>query len=232
MNILIVEDEARIAKRIERMTREYFGTKLQSLSYNSSLQEAKHTIAHQPLDLVLLDLNLNGDHGFDLLETAVASSFHTIIISAYRDQALTAFEYGVLDVVPKPFNQERLAQAFTRGLKRENPTAEALKVLAVKKRGRIQLIPIEKLRYAKGAGAYTELFLTDGTKELHDKSLDALEQLLSQTFTRTHKSYLVKLSEIQEIMVQTGSKYWAKLTNGEQLPIGRTRYKALKERWG
>ncbi len=231
MHILIVEDESRIAKRIERMTRDIFGNALQSLKHIDNLDEALKFIDNSTLDLVLLDLNLNGDNGFDLLTTAVSESFHTIVISAYKDQAITAFEYGVLDFVPKPFNRDRLEQAFNRVVTKEKAINNKVKFLAIKKRGRVQLIPIENLLYIKGAGAYTDLFLVDGTKELHDKSLEKLEQLLTPTFERIHKSYLVKMSEVKEIIVASGSKYKAKLKNGEVIPIGRTKYKEIKAKW-
>jgi len=231
MNILIVEDEARIAKRVERMTRDILGNSLQSIKHINTLPEALKFIENNSLDLVLLDLNLNGDNGFDLLTTAVSESFHTIIISAYKDQAIAAFEYGVLDFVPKPFNRDRLEQALNRTITKEKTGTNKIKLLAIKKRGRIQLIPIENLLFIKGAGAYTELFLTDGTKELHDKSLEKLEQLLSYSFERIHKSYLVKMSEIREIIVKSGSKYMAELKNGALIPIGRTKYKDIKAKW-
>jgi len=231
MNILIVEDESRIAKRIERMTRDIFGNTLQSLKRINTLHEALRFIENSSLDLVLLDLNLNGDNGFDLLTTAVSESFHTIVISANKDQAITAFEYGVLDFVPKPFNRDRLEQAFNRTIAKAIAANNKVKFLAIKKRGRIQLIPIEEVLYIKGAGAYTELFLANGKKELHDKSLEKLEQLLSPTFERIHKSYLVKLSEVKEIIVKPGSKYMAELKYGAHIPIGRTKYKDLKAKW-
>lgn len=230
MNILIVEDESRIAKRIERLTRDIFGKALQSLTHINTLHEALAFIETHSLDLVLLDLNLNGEDGFDLLTTAVSGSFHTIVISAYKDQAIAAFEYGVLDFVPKPFNRDRLEQAFNRTITKEKPLTP-IKYLAVKSRHKIQLIPIEEVLYIKGAGAYTELFLADGKKELHDKSLEMLEQLLSNSFERTHKSYLVKMSEVKEIIVASGSKYMAELKNGALIPIGRTKYKDIKAKW-
>ncbi|GAA4278697.1 LytR/AlgR family response regulator transcription factor [Aquimarina mytili] len=231
MKVLIVEDESRIAKRIERMTRDIFGDTLESLKYINTLHEALPFIENNELDLVLLDLNLNGANGFDLLATAVSKSFHTIVISAYKDQAITAFEYGVLDFVPKPFNRERLEQALNRTMANEKIETNEIKFLAIKKRHRIQLIPIEDVLYIKGAGVYTELFLADRKKELHDKSLEKLEQLLSNTFERIHKSYLVKMSEIKEIIVESGSKYMIELKNGERIPIGRTKYKDIKAKW-
>ncbi|MEQ8414021.1 MAG: LytTR family DNA-binding domain-containing protein [Imperialibacter sp.] len=231
MNVLIVEDESRIAKRIERMTRDILGNNLHSLTHINTLSEALKFIEKSSLDLVLLDLNLNGESGFDLLTTAVSESFHTIVVSAYKDQAITAFEYGVLDFVPKPFNRGRLEQAFNRAITKEKTAANRVRFLAVKKRQRIQLIPIEDLLFIKGAGVYSELFLTDGTKELHDKSLEKLEQLLPPAFERIHKSYLLKMSEVREIIVKPGSKYMAELKNGALIPIGRTKYKDIKAKW-
>lgn len=231
MNILIVEDELRIAKRIERMVREILGDALTKLKRINTLHEALRFIDNNALDLVFLDLNLNGDNGFDLMTTAVSESFHTIVISAYRDQAIIAFEYGVIDFVPKPFNRDRLEQALNRVTTKKKIETNRIKFLAVKKRHRIELIPIDNLLYVKGAGAYTELFLTNGRKELHDKSLEKLEQLLSYSFERVHKSYLVKMSEIKEIIVESGSKYMAALRDGTLIPVGRTRYKDLKAKW-
>ncbi|MFP2994788.1 LytTR family DNA-binding domain-containing protein [Spongiivirga sp. MCCC 1A20706] len=231
MKILIVEDESRIAKRIERMTRAFFGDSLRVINHTNTLHEAMKFIGNNELDLVLLDLNLNGENGFDLLTAAVSESFHTIIISAYKEQAITAFEYGVLDFVPKPFNSTRLDQALMRAGSKEKTGPNIVKFLAVKKRHKVQLIAIEEVTYIKGAGAYTELFMTNKRKELHDKSLEKLEQLLSPSFERIHKSYLVKMSEIKEIIVESGSKYIAELKNGQLIPIGRTKYKDLKSKW-
>lgn len=231
MNILIVEDEARIAKRIERMTVDILGGSLQSIAHVDALPAALDYIKNKPLDLMLLDLNLNGANGFDLLVSAVSGSFHTIIISAYKEQAITAFEHGVLDFVPKPFNRDRLQHALSRIAANHPSDNHPVRQLAIRKKGKIQLVLIDDLMYIKGAGTYSELYLANGTRELHDKSLERLEQLLHNSFVRIHKSYLVKSSEIREIKVKSGSKYLAVLNNGELLPVGRTRYKEIKANW-
>ena len=228
MKILIIEDEIRIAKRVERMTKEFFLNTLQSITSVQSLSEGLEFIKKNTLDLVLLDLNLNGENGFDVLSETVSGSFHTIIISANKEEALKAFEFGVLDFVPKPFNKERIEIAFNRVVKKEEVSNENLQFLAVKKRGGIKLVNIDDVQYIKGAGVYTELYLNNGQKELHDKSLEKLSQLLPKSFERIHKSYLVKTIKIKEIIVKTGSQYAVELLSGEILPVGRTKYKALK----
>lgn len=228
MKILIIEDEARVAKRVERMTKEFFLNTLEKISCVNSLDEGLNFIENNTIDLLLLDLNLNGENGFDVLAKTASESFHTIIISANKDRALTAFEYGVLDFVGKPFNKNRLEIAFNRIVKKEEVTTENLQFLAVKKRNGVQLLSIKDVLYIKGAGVYTEIYLANGNKELHDKSLEKLGQLLPKSFERIHKSYLVKVTEIKEIIVSSGSKYAVELKNGEVLPVGRTKYKSLK----
>ena len=230
MNLLIIEDEIRIARRIERMAKDYFLNTLQNITTVQSLSEGLDFIKTQELDLVCLDLNLNGENGFNILKETASGAFHTIIISANKQEAIKAFEFGVLDFVPKPFNKERLEQAFNRIVKKEEVSTENLQFLAIKKRGAIQLINIDEVIYIKGAGVYTELFFADGGKELHGKSLEKLSQLLPKSFERIHKSYLVKTQEIREIIVKTGSQYAVELRNGEILPVGRTKYKTLKEK--
>ena len=228
MNILIIEDEARIANRLQRMTMAFFASQPVDITICDSLQKGLAYIAHQPPDLLLLDLNLNGDNGFEVLEQMVASTFHTIIVSANTDKAITAFAYGVLDFVPKPFDQERLFKALQRFVSPATKLEEEAKYLAIKKAGQIKLINIAEVIYIKGAGIYTELHLHNGKTELHDKSLDLLQQLLSESFERVHKSYLVNFSQIEKILVNTGSRYSLTLKSGEILPVGRSKYKELK----
>lgn len=230
MTILIIEDEARIAKRIQRMTSEFFADKNHEIIVCDSLQKGLDQIVKQLPDLLLLDLNLNGDNGFEILEQMVAASFHTIIVSANIDKAITAFAYGVLDFVPKPFDQERLFKALTRFVSPALKPDEGIKYLAVKRAGQVRLIAISEVIYIKGAGIYTELHLSNGQKELHDKSLEHLQQLLPDRFERIHKSYLVHFQQIEKIIINPGTRYGVLIKTGEVLPVGRSKYKDLKNK--
>ncbi|MGY3090852.1 two-component system response regulator LytT [Hymenobacter sp. UYAg731] len=230
MKVVIVEDEARIARRIARMTQAFFGEQLECLTTCDSVTQGLHALQTTTPDLLLLDLNLNGQDGFDLLQRVSTGAFHTIIISAYTEKAITAFAYGVLDFVPKPFTEERLVQAFARLHPAAQKADSGLKFLAVKKQGTISLTNIQDLRYIKGAGIYSELHLQNGRTELHDKSLERLQQLLPASFERIHKSYLVPIDQAARILVQKGCKYQLQLKNGELIPIGRSRFKGLKEK--
>lgn len=232
MKILIVEDEPLLAQRLERFCREILGDRLESLRIATMFSEASARLDESPIDLLLLDLNLHGRDGMQLLASSVAGSFHTIIVSANTEQALRAFEYGVLDFVPKPFSRERLEQALARVTEREGRSATAAKFLAVRKQGKVELVPIDRVLYVEGAGAYAELVLDDGRRELHDKTLEKLHALLPPVFERIHKSYIVRMTAVKTLHAQEGSHYEAELRNGLRLPVGRTRYKELREKMG
>lgn len=230
MKLVLVEDEPLVAQRLERFCREVLGPGLERLHSASSFDAAAAWLAENTVDVVLLDLNLEGQDGMELLKRSVASSFHTVIVSANTERALEAFQYGVLDFVPKPFTRERLAQALARVRGPVTRGGHATRNLAVKKAGRIELVPVDSVLFVQGAGNYSELVLADGRRELHDKTLERLEALLPEDFERTHKSYLVRLSAVKALRASEGSHYELELKNGTCLPVGRTRYKELRER--
>jgi DNA-binding LytR/AlgR family response regulator len=229
---MIVEDEPLLARRLERFCREIVGDRLESLRVATVLSDAGARLEESPIDLLLLDLNLHGRDGMELLARAVAGSFHTIIVSANTDQALRAFEYGVLDFVPKPFSRERLEAALRRVTERDPRAVTGAKFLAVRKVGRVELVPVDRVLYAEGAGAYAELVLDDGRRELHDKTLEKLHAVLPPVFERIHKSYVVRLSAVKALHAAGGSHYEVELRNGLRLPVGRRRYKELREKLG
>jgi DNA-binding LytR/AlgR family response regulator len=232
MRILIVEDEVVVARRIEQFCRRIIGDRLEWLQVARTFEAAQFVLAESPIDVLLLDLNLGGRTGMALLESAVAASFHTVIVSANTEYALQAFEYGVIDFVAKPFTEQRLAEALRRVRDPGERCPQAARFLAVRKHGRIELIPIDDVLYVQGADDCSELVLVNGRRALHDKNLEKLRTLLPPVFERIHKSYLVRLSVVKSLHAHEGSRYEAELKDGTFLPVGRTRYKAIRDALG
>jgi DNA-binding LytR/AlgR family response regulator len=229
MKVLIIEDEARIARRIERMTNDFFEGNA-TISICDSLKKGTDFLEKETIDILLLDLNLNGRDGFEVLSTMTSRSFQTIVVSANTENALRAFELGVLDFVPKPFDRERLFLALGRTVTIKKENSNAIRYLSVRKSGSIKLIELTHISHIQGAGIYSEVHLLGGTKELHDKGLDALEKILPSGFERIHKSYIVHTIQADQILISSGSRYSLQLKNGEVLPIGRSRYKTFRNR--
>lgn len=232
MRILIVEDEAVVARRIEQFTQRILGPRLERLRWAETFDAAQAALAESPIDLLLLDLNLGGSNGMSLLESNVARSFHTIIVSGNTEHALLAFERGVIDFVAKPFTEQRLGEALRRVTEPGGRSAHPARYLAVRKHGRVELVSIDELLYVQGADDCAELVLNDGRRELHDKTLEKLQALLPPGFERIHRSYLVRLSAVKAFHAHEGSRYQAELKNGVVLPVGRTRYKEIRDALG
>jgi len=229
VRILIVEDEPIIARRTARLTRSILDEANLTIETAEQLDAAHDALRAVDIELLFLDLNLHGADGFDLLKASVAGAFHTIVISAYTDRAIEAFELGVLDFIGKPFGRERLAQALRR-LRTDARTDPPARYLAVRTGGRVTLIDVERVHYLQGAGSYSELVLHDGSTELHDKSLKRLVTLLPSDFVRIHRSYVVRMSAVAHVHSREGSRYAVELRDGTMLPVGRTRIDAVRQR--
>ncbi|MEM9920720.1 MAG: response regulator transcription factor [Bacteroidota bacterium] len=229
MRILIIEDEASVADRIERLTRQVLGTNIQRLAKRQTLSAGLHYLQNHPIDLLLLDLNLNGLNGFSILQELLSHSFQTIIVSANTDQALKAFEYGVLDFIPKPFTIERLTKAFDRYTQQTNQQQlSTSQYLSVRRKGEVHLIPIKDIQFIKASGNYSEIHLIDQQKHLHDKNLNSLELLLPNTFRRIHRSYICNWEQMRKILTHGAGKYEVELQSGQRLPLSRSKYQQLK----
>lgn len=230
MRILVVEDEPVVARRLVRLLEAILGPAGCTIHSAVSLGEAQEMIAGSAYDLLCLDLNLHGRDGFDLLASAVAGPHQTIVVSANTDRALEAFEYGVIDFVPKPFGRERLEKALARLKNFQPPEDQRARYLAFRHGARTEVIEVECIRAIHGADNYAEVELTDGRHLYHDKTLDKLERLLPSNFERVHRSHIVNLGNITALESLPGSRYRARLDNGESVSVSRGRINNLRKR--
>ena len=230
MHVLVVEDEMLIARRIERMIRDILGDRLQSIQCVPDMQSAVTQLEAGEITLMLLDLNLSGRDGFDILRRALAESFHTIVISANTDRAIEAFELGVLDFVPKPFTVERLAKALGR-IDVRSTEDRRTRFLAVSLAGKVDLLPIESVIAIHGDDDYSSIETLEGRRHLHKKTLTSLETVLPPQFERVHRSHIVNITHAQRIVLQNAGGRAIQLTNGTVVPIGRSYAKRFADRF-
>jgi two-component system, LytTR family, response regulator LytT len=229
MRILIVEDERPTAEDIELLVRQILGKEVTSIHIETTLGNAMAFLDEKPIDVLLLDLNLNARDGFQILKQVVSKSFFTIVISANINRAIEAFEYGVLDFIPKPYNRDRLEAAFKRIESGHASDGHAIKYLSVKKGFEIRIIPIEDIRYFKSANIYVELHLKNKNMVIYDKAIKQLGPLLPSNYYRIHKSFIVNIETIDKIQTLGGGQYRAVLKSGDILPVSRNKIQMLKK---
>lgn len=229
LRVVIVEDEMLVARRLARMTREALGARLVQLDVATNLDEATRLLGRIDDAVVLLDLNLSGADGFELLRRAIAEPFQVIVVSANVDRAVEAFELGVLDFVPKPFTAERLAKALHRVDGAREPGMQP-RFLATTLAGRLELIPVDSVAAIHGADDYSEVETLGGQKHLHKKTLATLERLLPTGFMRVHRSHIANLRHALRLESDESGRRQLVLHNGTCLPVSRTLLKELEAR--
>jgi two-component system response regulator LytT len=228
MRILIVEDEPLVCQRLLRLCRELAGDRAR-FDAVAEFEQAEDRLRRSVYDGLLLDLNLAGEDGFELLKRAVAGRYHCVVISAHRQRALQAFEYGVVDFVAKPFSRERLSQAVERLLNIRQHCPGRMRYLGVWHAQGASLVELDAVLWIRADGDYSQLRMLDGSSELHEKSLTAVSMLLPADFVRCHRSYVVNLRHVRHLHSGSGSRYWLVLAGGGELPVGRAHITALRK---
>jgi two-component system, LytTR family, response regulator LytT len=229
MKLLIVEDEPLLRQRLVRLCREIVGPALAATAVGS-IAEAREQLLDRSFDGLLLDLNVAGHDGFGLLQEAAAAAMHVVVVSGHGERALEAFELGVLDFVPKPFGRERLELALQRLQGAPVPGVRALRRVAVWRARGVALVDVDQVICIAAVPEGSELHLVGGRTELHAKPLERLMPLLPPNFIRCHRTWIVNLAAVKSLHSARGSRSWLELSDGRDLPVGRSRLSALRER--
>ena len=225
MNVLIAEDEAPAARRLERMVGERLGSRLGRVVVAPTIEAARAELRGSRFDLLLLDLDLNGADGFSLL--ADGDGPRVVVVSARSDRAIDAFNHAVVDFVTKPVAAERLGLALDRALASSGDAGTG-GALAVRSAGRIDLAAFTDIVALSGADDYVEVVLADGRRFLHDTRLSELERRLPAGFARVHRSHIVNTAHLKAVRVLPGRRRALELAGGVVIPVSRARADGLE----
>lgn len=224
---LIIEDESYIRKGLVNLI-ETLQEDLLVIGECGSIQEGVTVAKACKPDLVFLDINLTDGTGFDFLEQTTELDFKVIFITAYEEYALRALKIGAVDYLLKPVDIDELSKAIHKietlsTAVQKGQISTAKKVLAnnsdtliLSLQDSFQVISLSDLMYCESDKGYTTFYLSDGKKHLASKPLKEFEeQLLKQSFTRPHQSFMVNLKCIDRYD-KSGTIY---LKNGATIPV-------------
>ena len=259
LRVLIVDDEPLARQRLEDLLATQQGVEVAGTADSGpAAVEAIRTLAP---DLVFLDVQMPGFSGVEVVRAVGAERMPvTVFVTAYDQYALQAFELAALDYLIKPFDDERFAQAFARArrmvafremdamrghllalLQRSGdaPTGEApppppryLERIAVDMRGKIHVVPVERIDFITSDGPYAELHAGDERYVIREQMQTLEERLDPDRFFRIHRSTIVRLDRIETLLLSPGGDYAVQLTGGKRLKVSRNRREALEQRLG
>ncbi len=149
------------------------------------------------IDLIFLDTKMPELNGMEILRSMIKPP-KVILTTAYSEYALESYNYGVVDYLLKPIKIERFLKAINK--------VSALKITQLKKnRGSEELqikhdgmpvnISFKSILYIQSFGNYLKIF-TDSRMYLISETLTNITTRLSESFQRTHKSYISNLDRV------------------------------------
>jgi two-component system LytT family response regulator len=194
--------------------------------------EAVRLIEREAPDLALLDMRLPDFDGLEILvRLEPARRPAAIYITAHDEHAIAAFDLEAVDYLLKPISRERFARAIVRARERIAPGEQQSRI-AVKDRGRIDLVPTREIDYVDAAGHYVCLHVGHRVHLLR-MSLGELEgQLDTMRFMRVHRSAIVQLDRVEALTSRRNGDLALTLRGGALLTVSRTYADGLRARLG
>jgi len=202
------------------------------------------TISSMKPDLVFLDIQMPRLTGIEMLEVMTEKPV-IIFTTAYDQFALKAFELNAVDYLLKPFHKRRFLDAVSKAAEKIRSGAETkepsgilenkpepsspVNRIVVRKGSAINLIPVDQVKYVEAQDDYVMIHHASG-KALKQQTMKFYEENLPpKDFVRIHRSFIVRVQEINRIEPYEKENYIAVLKSGEKLPVSRAGYKHLRE---
>jgi len=223
--------------------------------------EALTTIDRLQPDVVFLDVQMPGLTGFEVARRLVdgGADAHIIFVTAYDQHAIEAFEVNAVDYLLKPVDPARLQVAVQRARRRTDfsrvdpehgaaagvSNAQLEKIvqlvnerqsrrerLAIRVGERFLLVQAEEIIYASLADESITVVTPQHTGTSNYRTLDELQARLDPTvFWRVHRSHLVNINKIKEIVPWFSRNYILRMKDvkATEIPVSRTQTRRLRE---
>jgi DNA-binding LytR/AlgR family response regulator len=217
--------------------------------------EAVNLIKEHNPDLVFLDVQMPGLDGFGVIKKLVDRKIplpQVVFATAFDQYAVKAFEVNAVDYLLKPFDKKRVANSVQRArrkLQSDPASASTEKIDAVLKMlesqqgnrnkvvlragGRLVLVDQNDICYASIEDGVITVVICNGMEgQSNCRTLEELLELLdAKLFWRTHRSYLVNINRIREVVPWFKSSYQLRMDDKKQaeVPVSRAQTKRLRE---
>lgn len=246
LRTLIVDDErparAKVARLLDGMDR------VEVVGEAANGDDAVKRIQTLRPDLLILDIQMPGKTGFEVLSSLSEQEIPYIIFAtAYDTHAIQAFEVAAVDYLLKPFDKQRLAIAVDRVVERASEKQDRTKYVeelmgllrgvtdhvervVVDFRGRRLVVEVDNIRSLQAEGNYVSIHV-EGRSHLCRGSLASYENRLDPgRFVRVHRSALVNVRRIREIKsIARGDQYLV-MDDGSEVRMSR-RYRERLSRF-
>ena len=253
INTLIVDDEKPAREELAFLLKGF--PEINLIGQGKNGLEAVNLIKEHSPDLVFLDVQMPGLDGFGVLQKLVERKLkvpHVVFATAFDHYAVQAFDVNAVDYVLKPFDKARISKAIQKAKKEieahTSPTerleqlvsqlaapkpasTQPTKIL-VRSQQRMLLVDAEDLIFASIEGGLISVTAKELEGSSNYRTLEELHAALdSDSFWRPHRSYLVNIHHIKEVVPWFKSSFMLKMNDkkSSEIPVSRQQTKRLRE---
>ncbi len=238
---LIIDDDPGIRDTNKRLLAEYFPDIL-LVGEADSVESAFALVKKEDPQLLLLDIEINGGTGFQLLQKLKPYAFKVVFITGYDEYAIKAIKCHAIDYILKPVNSVEFQQAIQSALElldKDMQTSEQSEIflqsyqqknnsskIILRTSNALHLLNTTDILYAKNDNSYTTFYLQNGENIMVSKGLVFFEEILAESgFFRPHQSFLVNLNHVKMFDKTDGG--FVILNSGMEIPVSSRRKKGL-----
>jgi two-component system LytT family response regulator len=232
---LIVDDERLARQKLRRLLEAEPAVEVVGECGNGL--EAVAAIVRLHPDVVLLDIEMPGLNGFEVLRrVGIENTPHVIFVTAHDEFAIKAFELEALDYLLKPFDASRLHQAIARArrassedlperlialLGRLDARDSSLTRILVRSEGRMSFVRVDEIDWIQAADNYVRIHAGRESHLVRDTLASLEARLDPRRFMRVHRSAIVNLDRVHELRALFRGDYEVRLKGGASVPLGR-----------
>ena len=195
----------------------------------ANAMEAYNLLQDQPVDLVLLDIEMPGMTGLELTKNLGNKRPIIIFTTSKKEYAAEAFELNVADYIVKPVTPARFIQAVDKAREILQSKNEEYKLsddefLFIRDSNIVRKLKLDEVLFAEAMGDYVKLHTSQKFFAIHTTLKTVEERLPASKFLRVHRSYIVAIGKIDTI--QDG----ALVINGKPIPVADAYRASLNKR--
>jgi two-component system LytT family response regulator len=245
MKAVVIDDESKAINLLKIILRDYC-PEIKEVYTAVDLPSGIKTIQKHKPDIIFLDIEMPGYSGLQILDffDEEQITFQIIFTTAYDSYAIKAFELNATAYLLKPLSPKLVAEAVVKAGKQtgqqqtiRNQLAELKEALTTPNFGKIGLpmangllfVKLESIIMFKADGMYTKVFIEGEEDSIVSKPLKHFADMLVDFsfFFRTHRSYLINIRFIKQLVKNNGS--YLIMDNEEIASISKERQKAILE---
>jgi len=211
---IIIEDEEKARSNLTQILSEYCKD-VEVVDAQNNVKDGISAIEKHKPHLVFLDVHMQGETGFDLLEQIGKINFEIIFTTAHNEYAVKAFKFSAIDYLLKPVDIDELVNAVNKANTKieDNATKERYELVVENLKGQkstfnkialptadgLVFVQVSDIIRCESEDNYTHFFLVNGERFLVSKTIKYFEELLTdQDFFRIHQSHLININHIVE----------------------------------